>query len=414
MSSRRSKRATRNPPRIVVVGGNFAGLTLAQHLPSRYATTVVDPSPSFEWLPNIHELVSGTKRPSLLRLPRRRLIAGAGHRFRRDRVAAIDAAGGTLSTGSGRTIHFDICVVAVGGINHTFGVPGADLHAMPFKSVAECAAIGTRLRALARRRGEASIVIVGGGLEGIESLGEILRRYRRRRFGIHLVEAGPRLLPGTPAGLDAAVRDRCAPYGVEFHTDRHVSEVSATEVSLDSGQVLPSDLTIWTGGTTAPPLLHDSGLTEQPRDWAPVLPTLQSQRFDNIFVIGDAAALPDPISKQAFYAMQMGKHAAANVHNLLRGRDLRAFSPSAKPALISLGDLDTYMVIGDYALAGTALAAAKEAVYQVTMIELDPPTAVTSGTNVIERAADGVRRLALPAVASVERLAQLPKIRLIR
>jgi len=72
--SRGPRRAPADAPRIVVVGANFAGLTAAQRLPRDWAVTVIDPHPWFEWLPNIHELVSGVKRADTLRLPRVRLL----------------------------------------------------------------------------------------------------------------------------------------------------------------------------------------------------------------------------------------------------------------------------------------------------------------------------------------------------
>src|SRR5512137_1033338 len=134
----------RSRPRIVIVGANFAGIAAAQHLDGRYDVTVVDRSPWFEWLPNIHELLSGVKRPGDLRLPRARLVKRAGHRFVRAEVVRIDAPNRAVVTSKGRRFPFDACIVAVGGVDETFGVPGADRHAMPFKSVDDCAEIGRR------------------------------------------------------------------------------------------------------------------------------------------------------------------------------------------------------------------------------------------------------------------------------
>ena len=194
----RSQTTLASRPRIAVVGAGFAGLTAARELGREYAVTVLDGSPWFEWLPNIHELLSGVKRPADLRLPHRALMARSGHRFVQATVAAIDAGAGRLVTSGGRSIGFDACIVAVGGVHDTFGVPGADRHAMSFKSVDDCDAIGRRLAQLARRPGRHSVVIVGGGLEGIEALGEILRRFRHSdAFEVSVVEAGARLLPGT-------------------------------------------------------------------------------------------------------------------------------------------------------------------------------------------------------------------------
>jgi len=69
------RRAATERPRIAIVGGNFAGLTAAQGLGREYDVTVIDRSPHFEWLPNIHELLSGEKRTADLRLSRARVVS---------------------------------------------------------------------------------------------------------------------------------------------------------------------------------------------------------------------------------------------------------------------------------------------------------------------------------------------------
>jgi NADH dehydrogenase len=412
--------ASSDPPsgtpraRIVIVGANFAGLAAAQHLGRIGEVTVVDRSPWFEWLPNIHELLSGAKRPADLRLPRARLVARAGHRFVRADVAGIDAPEGCLVTTAGRRIDFDVCIVAIGGAGETFGVRGADRHALPFKSVADCAEIGRRLRALSREPHPRQIVIVGGGLEGVEALGEILRRYRvGSSLRVHVVEAGRRLLPEAPAALDTAIRAHCARQDVRIHTGARVTAVTPKGVRLDTGATLRSDLTIWTGGVSAPPLLRESGLADRPRQWAPVSATLQSRRHDNVLVIGDAAGLPRPLAKQAYYALQMGACAADNVERLIAGRRLLPFEPSPKPMLIAFGDLDTFLVAGRRVLASPALAAAKEAVLQVTMSQLDPPLGAASVAGLAGRLAGATGGLLLPALASRSGRAGLRRLRIL-
>jgi NADH dehydrogenase len=401
--------ARRSPRhRIVIVGANFAGLTAAQHLGREHAVTVIDASSSFEWLPNIHELLSGVKRPAILRLARPRLVAGAGHRFVNATVTAIDAAAARVISADGRHFGFDLCIVAVGGVNDTFGVPGAESYAMPFKSVDQCDAIGRELVLLARRPVGLSVVIVGGGLEGVEALGEVLRRFRHHpELTIRVIEGAPTVLPGTPAALDTAVRERCAPFNVHFHTETLVTEVTKSAVHLSSGQVVPSDLTIWTGGATAPALLHASGLSGRSKQWAPVTESLRSQAFANVFVIGDGAALPQPIGKQAYYAMQMGRCAADNVSRALGGRALRPFIPSAKPMLISLGDLDTFLVSGHTVIAAPVLATLKEAVFQITMAQIDPPTGAMALQSLTARLATAAGKLVLPALTSREAFGRL-------
>jgi NADH dehydrogenase len=356
------------------VGANFAGLAAAQHLDGRYDVTVIDRSPWFEWLPNIHELLSGVKRPADLRLPRARLVKRAGHRFVRAEVVRIDAPAGKVVTAQSRRFPFDACIVAVGGVDETFGVPGADRYALSFKGVDDCAEIGRRLAQLAKRKGPASIVIVGGGFEGIEALGEILRRYGDRRgLTVSLVEAGSRLMPNSPASIDRAVRRHCSRYDVRLLTGTRVTKVTPARVHVDAGKPLRSDLTIWTGGVKAPSLLRVSGLADRAGQWAPVTQALRSKRHHNVFVAGDAAGLPQPLGKQAYYALQMGVGAAENVERTLSGRRLRDFKPAAKGMLVAFGALDTFLIAGRSVIASPALAAAKEAVFQVTMAQLDPP-----------------------------------------
>jgi NADH dehydrogenase len=386
-------------PRIAIIGANFAGLSAARNLGREYDVTVFDPSATFEWLPNIHELISGVKRPADLRLPRRRLVTRAGHRFVRAAVTAIDAAAGRLTTATGRQFGFDACIVAVGGVNETFGVRGADQHALPFKSVDDCAVIGRKLASLARTPGRHSVGIVGGGLEGIEALGEILRRYRNREgLGVTVVEAGASLMPGLPRRLDKAVRAHCEGRNVRILTNSTVTAVTRKRVRLRSGEMLRSDLTLWTVGVTAPSLLLESGLTGKPRQWAPVTRSLRSKRFDNVFVIGDAAALPGALGKQAYYALQMGACAAENAKRALAGRRLRDFRPSAKPMLVAFGDLDTFFVSGRTVIASPALAALKEAVFQVTMAEIDPPLNASALGQMTARLRTAATQLAVPTI----------------
>jgi NADH dehydrogenase len=399
---------------VLILGGGFAGLAAARELRAdRHRVTLVDQRRGFEFLPNIHELLSGVKTPELLRLPLDRAVRRAGHAFVHDVVVGIDPAARTVSTQRRRSaLGYDALIVALGGADATRGVPGVGENAYRFKSVEQCARIGRCLARLAARRKPARVVIVGGGLEGVEALGEILRRHRKSRLHVTLVEARDRLLPEAPAVLDRHVRKVCAPHGVAFEMGTPVQRVEATAVVLADGRSLPSDLTIWTGGPAPPALLTECGLAPA-GGWAPVDATLQSRGHPEIFVAGDAADLPTPISKQGYHALDMGVCAARNAERCLAGRALAPFRPSGKPTLISFGDLDCFLVVGGRVLAGPPLAAAKEAVYELVMAQLDEAPWWRRLPRMAERTQRAARTLLWPSVSSLEALRRQGRISLL-
>jgi NADH dehydrogenase FAD-containing subunit len=173
-----SEIAPGRPLRVAIVGGGFAGLCAAQALARKHSVLLFDPRADFEFLPNIHELISGHIRPQHLRLPHAVWCSRHGIGFVQQRVVGLDLAAGRLTTDSGHDHGWDACVVAVGAVNQTGGVVGANEHVMPFKSVADCEAIGRRLEHLLTLKRKLGLVIVGAGAEGVEALGELLRRLR--------------------------------------------------------------------------------------------------------------------------------------------------------------------------------------------------------------------------------------------
>ena len=384
--------------RVVIVGGNFAGLVAASRLSTDYDVTVVDGRPDFEWTPNIHELLSGVKEREGVVLSREDCITRYGHRFVHDVVTSIDSENSAVSTDGGLELPYDACVIAAGSQRTTFGVEGADKNALGLRLVDDAVRIAAKLDKLAARKRRASVVIVGGGVSGIEALGEILRRREQGdEFNIHVVEIEPRLLGQQPVGLADDAAQRAGPFNVILHTDSAVARVDARSVTLANGEKLTADLCIWSAGMTLPDFLRDAGLNTAGDEWLPVDATLQSHYADNIFVAGDCAELPDPIRKQAYYAMDMGAVAGDNIARLLGNQPLRRFCALPMPMLISFGDITTWLVAGDSIVASPVLAAAKEAVYQANMARLaSAQEPLRYSMDIVGRASMATRQLLLP------------------
>ncbi len=384
--------------RIVIIGGNFAGLVAASRLSCDHQVTVIDSRADFEWTPNIHEILSGVKNRDGVVLSRASCVSRYGHSFVHDLVTRIDRDSNTVSTEGGLELSYDACLIAAGSQRTMFGIEGAEEHAAGFRLVDDATHIRSRLDQLAARRRRASVVIVGGGVSGIEVLGEILRRRGQGdEFNTHVVELESRILAEQPEGLADDAVQRFAPFPVTLHTDAAVSKVGARSVTLDSGEKLAADLCIWSAGMTLPDFLRDAGLNADDDEWLPVDDTLRSLYADNIFVAGDCAALPEPVRKQAYYAMDMGEVAGDNIARLLGERRLRRFRPAPMPMLVSFGDITTWLVAGESVVASPILAAAKEGVYQATMARLESPLEpLRYSADVVSRAVTATRRLLLP------------------
>ena len=384
--------------RVVIIGGNFAGLVAASRLSCAHDVTVVDARADFEWTPNIHEILSGVKNRDSVVLPRAECVSRYGHTFVHDVVTHLDSDSNAVFTEGGLELPYDACLIAAGSQRSTFGIEGADRHALGLRLVDDAVRIAGRLDKLASRQRRASVVIVGGGVSGIEALGEILRRRAKGdQFNIHVVELESRILEQQPKGLADDAASRFAPYPVNLHTDAAVAEVGARSVTLASGKKLTADLCIWSAGMTLPDFLQDSGLTVADDDWLPVNDTLQSRQVGNIFVAGDCAGLPEPARKQAYYAMDMGEVAGDNIERLLGDRRLRRFRPAPMPMLVSFGDITTWLVAGESVVASPLLAAAKEGVYQATMARLaSPREPLRYSADVVGRATMATRKLLLP------------------
>lgn len=359
-------------PRIVIAGANFAGLAAARGLDaSRFRVTVIDPEPKAEWLPNIHELLSRRKRPDQLQHDRRLMIERLSHEFLQEAVISIDPEGKRVMTSDGSAIDYDYLIVAIGAVSSDLGVEGARDHALTTKSVADCNRIGNALTRLAALPGNRPVAIVGGGIEGIEMLGEVLRRFGgQSRLDLHLIEGRPCLFDRFP-GMHEHLVHRMGK-DVLVHCGQRVRAATPTGVLLENGETIDARLILWTAGSQGHPLLASAGLSQVGEN-APVTENLQSISHPDIFIIGDAARLPLPVEKQAYHAQDMGRYVAEHLLQLMKHRSIPPFRPTPKPSLVSFGDRDAFMIFGNRLIATPTLLGLKEAVYQYGYHEMQPP-----------------------------------------
>lgn len=346
---------------IVVIGGGYAGLTVARRLLRKgrdLDVTVVNPYGYMTYQPLLPETAAGTVQPGHVVVPLRSALPGArvlaasltGLDTDRRVVTVTAADGGTQELG------YDELVLAVGSVTKTLPVPGLVDHAIGFRTVEEALHVGNRVLSrlelaatttdpLARERA-LTFVFVGAGYAGIEALAELEDMVRRQlpRFpGLTmdqsrwvLVEAGPRILGQLPERLASYAADQLAGRGIDVRLDTRVERVGADAVMLSDGTVLATDTVVWTAGVVPHPVLRRLGLPCD--DAGRVLADEHLRVVDGVWAIGDCAAVPDVLggggwcAPTAQHAVRQATRLAAN----LRGR-LGPYRHRDAGAVASLG-----------------------------------------------------------------------------
>jgi NADH dehydrogenase len=366
---------------------------------TRFAVCLIDQKPHFEFLPNIHEILSDVKTAADVRLDLTQQMSALGHDFIQASIQSIEPQSKQVCLDNGKTLNYDYLVIALGAVDARYGVEGIDANALSFKSAEQCQHISQRLSELARSAKSSRVTIIGAGITGVEALGEMLRHDIPANLTITVLEARERLLPQSSGRLDTYIRNLCEPYPVEFRCNETVKRIRKKSVLLRSGESLRSDLTIWTGGPAPSPLLAAAGLAE-PSVWAPVDDYLHSARVDDVFVAGDSADVPGGLAKQAYHAIDMGEAVAHNLQALFRSSKMMRYRPSPKPQLISFGGIGCIMVAGKWAAAAPALSAGKEVVFEVAMAQLDNQSAPEKVSQLVQRGKRASRKLLWPTVMS--------------
>jgi NADH dehydrogenase len=372
--------------RIVVVGGGAGGLELATRLGDTLGrrglahVTLIEKARSHFWKPHLHEIAAGSidlhvhatdyLAQSHWHGFRYRVgeMVGLDRANRRVRVAPVlDDDGAPVTAPYERG--YDTLVLAVGSQTNDFGTPGVAEHAIALETPAQAQRFHRRLvnaclRAhmqdapLAPR--QLQVAIIGAGATGVELAAELHKATRtlvsynleridpERDIRIHLIEAGPRILPALPERIAGSAHELLAGLGVRVHTGARVTAVTAEGVVLDGGALLPAELVVWAAGVKAPAFLARlDGLETNRLNQLVVGPTLQATLDPDVFAIGDCAAAPwlgregVTVPPRAQAAHQQASHLVRQMRRRLRGRPLQPWRYRDFGSLVSLGEYST-------------------------------------------------------------------------
>ena len=350
-------------PHVLVVGGGFAGLNVARRLGrADVDVTVVDRTNHHLFQPLLYQVATATLNPSDIAVPIRWLLRkNPRARVLMGDVTGIDVDARRVVLADGIALDYDYLVIATGARHAYFGHDDWEPLAPGLKSLEDALEIRRRFllsferaeRAVdpVERRALQTFVIVGAGPTGVELSG-ILPTIAREAFRsdfrmidtrdtrVVLVEGGPRVLPAFPEDLSARALRDLERLRVEVRLNSVVTRIEPGAVCIGEERILTHNV-FWAAGNTASPLVGLLGTETDRAGRAAVRPDLSLPDHPEIFVVGDAAAVQRangrPVPGVAPAAVQMGKHAAAQIRRDLERKPREPFTYLDKGDLATIG-----------------------------------------------------------------------------
>ena len=336
-------------PHVLILGGGFGGLWAARSLArAPVRITLVDRSNHHLFQPLLYQVATAGLSAPDIAAPLRHLLRGQQNvEVRLDEVRGIDLTTRRV-TFEGGALDYDFLIVATGATHTYFGhddwarfAPGLKTLDDAFvvrRKVLEAFEVAERETDAAARAACLNLVVIGGGPTGVELAGTLaeiarhtlaneFRRIEPRDAHVHLIEAGPRVLPSMPEVLSASAQRQLERLGVEVHLGEAVTSIDDAGVALGD-QRIPTRTVLWAAGVAASPLGRQLSEHCDRAGRVPVQPDLSLPDHPDVFVVGDLATVTQdgkPVPGIAPAAKQMGAYAAHAIAKRLAGEPSAPF-----------------------------------------------------------------------------------------
>jgi NADH dehydrogenase len=356
---------------VVIVGGGFGGLYAARRLERRLARhsariVLVSDVNFLLYTPLLPGAAAGSLEPRHVVVPLREELDWTDIILGRTVGGDPDRNEVHVHTVDGRdeTLRYDQLILTPGSVSRVLPVPGVAEHALGFKTLADAIALRNRLllnmeiaESLpddAARNEYLTVVFIGAGYAGLEGIAElqdfvadVIDRYPRSRLlgaRFVLVEAQDRVMQEIPAPLAEFASRELRGRGMEILTGTTVKEMDERSATLSTGERIPTRMVCWTAGVTPAPVVRTLGLALTRQGRMEVDATMKVMGRDNVWAIGDAAAVPDPAKRRKApspptcqHAIRQGRRVAENVAATLRGRSPRPFRYRTLGVFVDMG-----------------------------------------------------------------------------
>ncbi|HWA10556.1 MAG TPA: FAD-dependent oxidoreductase [Opitutaceae bacterium] len=369
--------------RVVIAGGGFAGVTLAQALeralPPPWEIVVISADNHLVFTPMLPEVVGRTISPLHVVVAGRELTRRT--RWLEARIERIDRednlAHYELAGGEKGSIDFSQLVFACGSVVDLSAIPGLAARGYPLKTLMDALAMGNDLignfeaaaaePAVEARRRLLTTVVIGGGFSGVEVAGHIadlmraIHGYYPELRGVHprivLIQKRDRILPELEhEGLSRFALKKLRENKIDVRLEMSARKVTAQSVELSSGEEIATGMVVCTVGTDTAPLIKALKLPLT-KGRLPTDPDMRVSGTRNLWAIGDCALIPNaqtgatcPATAQ--FAVQQAGQLAKNLGRVAAGRPTTPFSFRPRGLLAAIGHRNAVAEIYGVQLSG--------------------------------------------------------------
>jgi NADH:quinone reductase (non-electrogenic) len=351
-------------PRVLILGGGFAGVGAAQKLKHADAeVVVVDRHDYHTFQPLLYQLATGLLEQTAVGHSLRDLLEEQENTsVHKATVTAVDLGAQEVTFAEISPLSYDYLVLGLGAEVNFFGTEGAAEHAFPMYTLPNAVRLKDHLleRWEAAERdpslvedGALNVVIVGGGPTGVETAGAVAELYRadfakdypslpQDEARVILVEAGPELFSMFKPKIREYTANALEERTVEVKTGAMVSSVSPTRVTLKDGEELTAHTLVWGAGLQGNALVQSLGLELERGNRIGVGPDLTIPEHPEVYVLGDIAAIVDAKTEQVLpqlgsVALQSGEHAGEQIARRIAGKETKPFKYKDKGTMAAIG-----------------------------------------------------------------------------
>ncbi len=367
-------------PRIVVIGGGFAGISFIKKLRNEKVQIVLFDRHNYHtFQPLLYQVSTAGLEPDSIAYPLRKVFRRSkDFHFRLAEVENIDTENNTIATSIG-SLKYDYLVIATGTRTNYFGNKSIAENCMPMKTVPQ--ALNIRSLILqniekaditedeTERKRLLNFVIAGGGPTGVELAGA-LAEFRRgilendypeldeNEMNVHLIEGQNRVLPPMSETVSKKAQIFLEKLGVQLHLGTFINDYDGKTVTTTDGKKFETATFIWAAGVTGAIIggINGEALIEKANRYK-VDEFNKIVGFQNIYALGDIALMeskkyPKGHSQVAQPAIQQGKHLGKNFRKMLKGEKMKPFVYFDKGTMATVGRNKAVVDIGKLHFGG--------------------------------------------------------------